>query len=79
MTHGLCAMQTILNFDTRSELRGHRLKLTKEFTRKSTRKHFFADRVVNSWNSLPDDLIMEPNLDIFKNRLDLLGQSTVLI
>ena len=37
----------------------------------SIRKHFFVESVINLWNSLPDDLIVAPNLDIFKNRLDL--------
>ena len=64
-------MQANLNFDVRAGLRGHCLKLKKEFTRTSVRKHFFAERVINLWNSLPDGLLVAPNLKIFKNRLDL--------
>ena len=71
VTHWHYDMQTMLNFENRPGLRGHSLKFKKEFTRTSVRKHFFTERVINLWNSLPDDLVVAPNLDIFKNRLDL--------
>ena len=40
-THWYYDMLMVLNLDKRSGLCGHRLKLAKEFTRKSVRKHFW--------------------------------------
>ncbi len=34
-------------------LRGHPYKLAKKYTRTDIAKHFFSNRVVNSWNTLP--------------------------
>ena len=50
--------------------RGHKHMLYAEKSHKNIRKHFFSNRVVPLWNSLPDNVIESPNLNIFKNRLD---------
>ena len=34
------------------------------------RKHYFTNRVVPVWNSLPNNVVMADNINIFKNRLD---------
>jgi len=31
---------------------------------------FFSQRVMNSWNMLPQQVIDAPSLEVFKNRLD---------
>ena len=36
------------------------------------RAKFFGLRVVNVWNALPNDVVMAPNINAFKNRLDKL-------
>ena len=33
-------------------------------------KHYFSNRVVPVWNSLPNNVVMAENINIFKNRLD---------
>ena len=33
-------------------------------------KHFFSQRVVDVWNSLPDDVVTAPSLNMLKRRLD---------
>ena len=38
-------------------LRGHRLKLYKSRSRLNTRKFFYSHRVVEVWNSLPDNVV----------------------
>ena len=43
-------------FNTRSTSRGHRYKLYKERAITGTRTHFFSERVINAWNSLPTEL-----------------------
>ena len=56
--------------------RGHRLKLVKKQTRLDIRKHFFSQRVVKHWNSLPNSVVDAPSLNSFKNRLDQFDKYT---
>ena len=51
------------------QLRGHSLKLQKAYCRTSVRQHFFAERVVNEWNALPEAVVSAPSLNCFKERL----------
>lgn len=55
-------------FDTRT--RGHEYKLLKRPCRGQLRSNFFSMRVVNLWNSLPEDVVSAPSLNAFKGRLD---------
>ena len=50
--------------------RGHRLKLVKKRSRLDIRKHFFSQRVVNDWNSLPEVMVEAESVNSFKNRYD---------
>lgn len=50
--------------------RGNRLKLKKPSVKTSVRENFFSVRVINAWNSLPDDIVTAPSLNAFKDRLD---------
>ena len=54
------------NYNTR----GHSLKIDKQHCRTDIRKHFFTQRVVNDWNSLPEEVVECGTIDTFKNRLD---------
>ena len=51
-------------------LRGHSLKLYKEQARLDVRKYFFSQRVVDTWNALPEIVIECTNVNNFKNKLD---------
>jgi len=51
-------------------LRGHDRKLVKERSRLDTRKFFFSQRVVNSWNSLPAEVVNTASVNGFKNAYD---------
>ena len=53
-----------------SSTRGHNFKLYKKFSRRNIRKHFFTLRIVDTWNSLPEDVVNAPSVNSFKNRLD---------
>ncbi|XP_041485083.1 protein artichoke-like [Lytechinus variegatus] len=66
-------------YDSSSELfylrqggktRGHSLKLEKRYSRLDVRKFFFANRVIDVWNSLPEDVVTACSVIAFKNRLD---------
>ena len=54
----------------RTETRGHSLKVTKKRCRLHVRSNYFSHRVVNLWNSLPENTVTAPNLNCFKSRLD---------
>jgi len=53
-------------------LRGHEKKLAKDRSRLDTRKHFFSQRVVNVWNSLPAEVVNAGSVNSFKNAYDRL-------
>ena len=60
----------ILPRDHRSLTRGHSLKLKKPRVATRLRQNFFCVRIVNAWNSLPEQVISAPSLNAFKNRID---------
>lgn len=52
--------------------RGHDLKLYKRRTQSlELRRHFFTNRIVDNWNSLPEDVVKANSLNSFKNKLDV--------
>ena len=53
-------------------VRGHEKKLSKDISRLDTRKFFFSQRVVNSWNSLPVEVVNAESVNSFKNAYDRL-------
>ena len=50
-------------------LRGHTIKLYKGRSQLDIRKHFFSNRVVNKWNSLPQMVIDAESVNAFKNSI----------
>ena len=55
---------------TSSYTRGHDLKIAKKRSSLDVRKNFFTNRVVDLWNSLPNNIISAKNVKTFENRLD---------
>ena len=53
-------------------LRGHNLKLFKPSFKSHVEKHAFSNRVIDSWNRLPEDIMACDSLDNFKKKLDRL-------
>jgi len=49
--------------------RGHSLKLFVPSSRVNCRQHFFSVRVIDVWNSLPEDVVAAQQLSLFVNRL----------
>ena len=45
-------------------------------SRTNKRKHFFTQRTVKLWNSLPQDVVIATNLDGFKRGLDKFLEAT---
>jgi len=46
--------------------------LSKDISRLGTRKFFFSQRVVNSWNSLPAEVVNAESINSFKNAYNCL-------
>ena len=61
---------SLLHFNPNPRLRGHCFKISKCYTNKKQYKHFFSNRIVNQWNSLPDDVVNSKTIDDFKNNID---------
>ena len=53
-----------------SRTRGHRFKIVKVRSRLDIRNKFFSQRVINSWNMLPMDVVEAETVNSFKNKLD---------
>lgn len=53
-----------------AQTRGHPLKVAKLQASTRTRINHFTTRVVNDWNSLPEDVVCAPSVNAFKHRLD---------
>jgi len=53
-----------------NQLRGHSFKIYKQKATSMCRRNFFSQRVVNDWNSLPQDVVEASSLEVFKKRLD---------
>ena len=50
--------------------RGHSIKLYKKRSRLKVRANCFSNRVVDTWNSLTEDIVNAPSLNAFKSRLN---------
>ena len=51
---------------------GRRGQLRREIVTNKQRHNFYTNGVVNTWNSLPDDVIEAKTVNDFKNKLDKL-------
>ena len=58
-------INSLFRFSQR-KLQGHSLKLQKPSVRINIRKYFFSNRVVDSWNGLPEEIVTASSLDAFK-------------
>ena len=61
---------TFFKFPNYAATRGHQFKLAKKQHRLKVRSNSFSLRVIDSWNSLPDKVVMAPSLNSFKSRLN---------
>jgi hypothetical protein len=78
--HGIDNLNPDIFFQRNTtNLRGHSFKLFKPRVKGDLRKYSFSVRVVDSWNSLPDELVTADSLNIFKNKLDRLWADRMYI
>ena len=60
----------LFKFDLDSKTRAHSYKLEKKRVNGRKYLHFFTNRIINSWNGLPETIVSSNSLNIFKNRID---------
>jgi len=67
-----CSLRLYLRSDIvyASITRVNKLKLVPQHCKYDLRKHYFTNRVVSIWNSLPNDVAMADNINLFKNHLN---------
>ncbi len=58
-------------FNIQTATRDNGFKIRKEKYKSDIRGHFFGNRVINLWNSLPFEIVNAPSVNAFKNRLDM--------
>jgi len=58
-----------MNFNTFSTTRRNKYKLQKSSCHYNIRKYSFGSRLVNMWNSLPNDVAEVDTINTIKNRL----------
>ena len=63
-------LKTRVQSAERTSQRGDKFQLYIEQINKNIRKHSFAVRVINIWNSLPREVAEAPSINSFKNRLE---------
>ncbi len=51
--------------------RGHPFKLFPTHSIKTVREHFFSNRIIKIWNSLPEHVVASISLNSFKTKLIL--------
>ncbi len=65
--------------DQAPDTRGHPLKIAKFRTNTNLRKLSFTTRCTDTWNNLPDEVIVPPTINSFKNRLNMLWRTLPLL
>ena len=53
----------------RRNTRGHRMKITVNYSRVNNRKYFFVNRIISIWNNLPANVVESSSISTFKSRL----------
>ena len=67
---GLNVLDSSKVFDIcNSSSRGHSLKIRKQFSRVNCRAFSFANRCVDAWNSLNNEVVFASSLTNFKKKL----------
>ena len=68
--HGMYRSQNPKFLLSETKTRTNSLKILKAHHKTKIRGNYFTERVVNTWNSLPEEVVTAPNLNTFKARLD---------
>ena len=69
------SLQDLITFKNDDRLRGHNFTIIKKQTNKTSYANYFPNRVVNSWNKLPNYIVNGNSINIFKNHFDKLNKN----
>jgi len=69
------SLKKMFSLASNSRTRGHSMKIVKSHCRTDIRRFFFSERVINRWNSLPQEAVDSGSVNMFKNSLDRLRSS----
>ena len=73
MMSGIYDQSSVPSFDSHpcnNPTRGHSLKIRRPISKTNLGQNRFTSRVVNDWNSLPEEVIKAETVNAFKNSLD---------
>jgi len=70
--------KTFFSLSNSTRTRGHSFKLLKPVCRTNLQLSSFSCRAINSWNSLPDDIVESTNLHTFKSKLNTLSPNLLI-
>ena len=75
LLHGLthCTLSSNLILQQLSNTRGHSYKLAKSLCSHNIYKYFFTNRIVDLWNSLPNEVVSVQSLHTFKYKVSCLN------
>ena len=78
--HGFSCLtfNDFFNYTDVSFTRGHSLKLNVPVSRIDCRKYFFCVRVINAWNSLPNEIVVLNKVLMFKLKLKTIDLSSFI-
>ena len=62
--------KTLVVKSSNSITRNNNNKLFKSRCNTKMFQHFFTNRIINKWNSLPREIVCAESLNLFKNKLD---------
>ena len=63
-------LEQFFTLNPNKNLRGHPFKIVAPLAKTNSRKFFFSHRVTPIRNSLPNEFVLAPNVNIFKKRLN---------
>ena len=63
-------IETFFELSGSDRTRGHRYKINKQRSKTNIRKYSFSNRVIDTWNSLPDTVVESENINQFKSKLN---------
>ena len=67
-THNIYRLSdSLLELESRMNTKGHSYKLKKQRCNTMLQQHFFTQRIMDRWNSLPAEVAEAPSMNTFKN------------
>jgi len=68
--HSCTQFASSFTFSSSSKTRGNSIKLDKSQILTVRDGHFFAKRIINTWNSLPDSIVLSKSVATFRNKVN---------